>query len=1397
MANNKVYSITINGIQESVKAVDSLNDALSFLEQKINKLQSANINVSSSSSSSGSSSRSSNLKEEDALLKQIQKTEQEIANAQREEYQNLLANKELLKQAREEAQQRAAQERLAADSYANSMEGLKQKLADIKKVMQTTDLGSDEFKNLTTEANNLNAKLLEIEKSYGQFGRNVGNYKTAVDGFKGIVIEVGGVTREFDNARQASRELGNELKTMAINGQQGTKEFKDLQKAVAELDSNIKDATVSSKAMDKMLDTLQSFAAIGSITEGFSALFGFDNDEIERSIQKLVALQNVMKGIEELKQQMNSGEGLGGWIAKGNDAIDSFVEKITSAKDAQEAATDATKAAKKAQETLNTTTTAGKTASEALATAQTAQATATKGATLATKGLSLALKALGIGLVISLIATLITYWEDIYKWMTDTVPVLKNVSTWFDKLRAVAVGVGTALINYIIQPFATIGKTIKAIMEGNFKEIPKIISDGLKKQFDVIGNFQKGYHKETERQQEVHNEKMREQQRKANEEAEKDAEAKYGKDYARTKAYLKKQLALTKEGSEEYKKIQRQLWETERREREEKNKKNLSDTKKSAKEEAEAEAELAKLRIENMKEGLRKTISQLEEERKARLLKLNTNLRNYKELEAQINALYDKKIEDAEKKHGEELIKIQSDVYRKLLDARLKMNQQGLSLIQMQWDNVIEDLSKPTKNNLFNQGISSYGIQGKNQYSPSTRQSLGIISEDNSEIIKDYKKLIDLKRDYQIASNVETMVVTKNMAELEKLQKHSNSIVIGIMKKRYEEEEAIVKTNTEKIKAIYESFNSELEEKYKAEEAHVVMQKLLEENYTSDLNKMFVQRLTAVDTFWNARLEAERSKAIEAYQQQEKIENDSFKKQKDDENKFFSDQLQQQSEYIAKKKDGIEAQAKTEKWTQEELNIELENTDKEYNKVATEAFETHKKNLETIEASHTAKITQLENDRNNKLKKSNGEYYNEMLQEFRDFHTALNNLERKQPVMNVWGIVNLKKTNENNKQLLSSYEQLASEIAQKRKKLNDDFKNGIIDENVYKSSLRELDSFADGLGEKMDAVKHELSTFGKIEALSAGINQWVQAVGGAVNDILSSLSEIQSNEYDRMIEQQEKYIQEYEELLQKQEDVTREHSDNVNSIEDELRTARGDRRDYLIDQLNAEMAAQRASLAQEKKIEREKEKEEEKKKKLEHDQAVAKKKMQLAQAYINMAMAISMAAVNSWPIPAIPMMALAAATGAAQIAAIQSQNIPSYGDGGIIQGKSHKEGGVKANVGSQPIELEGNEFIIRKKTATKNIDLLDFVNRSEKKLSLDDMIDFYSNGKSIKKSISTPRTKFANGGMIPKFRSDITINDRLLTAFEDYSNRPTVVSVVDIIDRTNAVNEVRAIAGIE
>lgn len=1388
MADKKIYSIQINGIQESVNAVEALNAQLKTLEARIKALENSSVKVNAGGSSSSNASSAS---EEAAVQREINKLKAEGANldakiaaAQDEVYKRVDATKQLYKETIADQKAMAAQERLTADAYSNTMQGMKSQLADLKAVINTTDLGDgDSIKKMAQQANELTNKLKEMEQSYGQFGRNVGNYANGVaDGLSKIKINVGDTVREFGSAREASRTLNEELKAMAINGETDTKAFKDLRQTVMELESTMKDVK---SPMDNIMDGFQSLTAIAATTQGISALFGLDDSEIERSIQKLVALQNVMQGIDTINKQMQTKEGIGGWIAKGNAMIDSFVEKLLGAS--------------KAQKGLNTTMTAGKTASEGLAAAETAQATATAGATVATKALSFALKTLGIGLVVTAVAYLVENWEDLYDWLTDTIPALKNLSTWFDKIKAVAMGVGSAIANYMIQPLGTLIKVIQAIINGNFSEIPNIISEGFKKTFDLARNYQKGYNKETENQQKKHNQKMLKEQKKANDEWLKDEEAKYGQSYERTKQYLNKQMELinkelanTKKGSKEYdaliqqqKEVQRKIWENERTEKEKNQKKSEALSKKYAKEDAEIEKEMYQLRINAMKEGLNKTITQLEEERKQRLAKLRENGRNYKEEEAEVNRVYDLKILEAKQEWAQKVEKVYQDLWDRIKDYT---NNNTRDITKMM-ENSIEMQNQGVKENadeFFKQGIGSYGVQGKNLLSPTTQLSLGIQSENQSEFMTEMKKYIDMIRELKTVENEWNAATHEFNNEFNKLSDEQ----IGILNMNLDKYENYYK----KLKKEVDDYREYLKEKYGEENFMKANNALIEENYSSSLSKLFKQRISAVEAYWALRKKVEATNANDLLQQKLKDENVAYEREKDANFKNFTELTKLQDEYYEKKNEEIGVKLKKGRITEEEALKQRQELEDEYWKIEEKMQTEYFRKDTVLRIQHETNVRRLEQEKNANLKKINSEYYQSILQELRDFQTAQSNLEsRNNRVTTALGLINIKKTKENYQRLLDNYQTMADAISVKRKKLNEDFQKGLIDKDTYDASIRELDNFTENIGTAMERLKKLLED--AKDDIWTNIALITEFVGSIIQNALSSIATIMDNHYQEEIDKQDEYIKEYEDKLDKQREITEKYANNIESIEDELATSRGDRRQHLIDQLNAEIAAQREAQAEEKRIEMQKQREEEKKKKLQNQQAKKQKQMDLYQATISTAVAVTNGLATKPFIPlGLAMGALAASLGALQIAAIATKPVPQYGDGGVIQGRLHSQGGVKVLGGRA--EVEGGEFITNRQTTASNIDLLEYINAKHRKLDINDFISFYSSG--AKKSVisMSPRTKFADGGQIPTLNNEYQFDDRLLTAFEDYSNRPVYVSVVDINKKQNDVKNIQVLAGL-
>ena len=1442
--NKKIYSIQINGIDQSIKQVDALSDALQFLDKKIKELESRSVSITSSNSSVGGGNRVAELSTEDNLLKQIQSTEQQIRDARREDYQSLLAQKDILKDITDETKQRAAAERLSVGNYGNTINGLKQELSDIKTVMQATDLGSGKFQELNKRAGELTNKIKELDQSYGQFGRNAGNNPGNIgEGFQKLQIEVNGVTREFDNARQALKELTNERNTLKLMGQ----DVGNLDEVVKTLKSDIKDMEMSSAAMDNLLDSMEGLIALGSTAEGFASLFGFDNGAIEETIQKLVALQNILQGIEVIKRQMKTGEGIGGMFAKGDAAIDSFTKKLFGVNTA----------AKTTNATLATTSTAGKSAATGLATASAAADTATKSFSLASAMatvLRVALSAIGIGLVIGAISLLIEGISALISKQSEAKKYQEDLNKATESGQKAYADAQGELIKYQVK----IDK-----FNGSKKQEKKLVDELNSKYGESLGTYKSlaEWKKILKERGEILCQVMLNEakaQALLNIYTEKYAELQQAKKVAAeggdTWEWLPWNLggkSAKQKADENVNNIKNQLKEimTEitnifNENEELKQKYNLFDyapqidkngksNKKSAK---KAEENLIKLRLELMKDGLAKTLVQLKAERAARIKAAKETGVAVGEQTELINKLYDRKEIEARQAHYKKLLEIQSKYQENMKKVQEQTDRQKISnsrtMNQNKLDSTTLNPQTVISNKLFKDLTIDYAKtdvhKSFNDYNNDVEVSSKLTKKEFSKMVDIFKNNISMIKAFE----------NKFGDAMKMFEKDEEGFITS-----FEIDEDIPKVIQDQFKEVAEQYNlalgqiKDISDKYPqvADTAlhseYTVLRDAFDTRYSSReayykklleaskeyYDKELVIQKTAIVAQIKADREAEEKRHMDmvgnsnptldkllggydkSYDSGElsrmdttKIE-EYFSKYKE----TFDNWLKEQDQALKKGEMSIEEYTEKTSGTLLQSYKNQEITFVQFLELMRRENETHKNKMSAINKQAEADTEHSEKEHLKNMQHTNAEYYSNMRKELSDYISSISKQRDKAEVNNAWGIINYGKTKTALENLKDNAENAMKQIAIQKNELVDKLSKGEISFGDFDTAMTELNALGTEAMETAESVKQDLKNL--IGEWLGSINQWVQQVGQTMNSILSSLSEIQSNKYDKMIEQQEKYIEEYEELLNKQKEITQEHASAVDSIENELSTARGDRRQQLIDMLNAEMAAQRASLEQQKKIEREKEKADDKKKKLEYAQAVAKKKMQLAQAYINMAMAVSMAAVNNWPIPAIPMIALASATGAAQIAAIKSQNIPSYGSGGVIQGKSHKEGGVPAVVGNSPIELEGNEFIIRKKSTIPNLNLLDFVNRSEKKLSLEDLINFYTNENGMRKRTisNSPRNKFADGGKIATLRNDINLSDRMLTAFEDYSNRPVQVAVVDIIDRTQAVNDVRVMAGLD
>lgn len=1357
MANTKEYQIKINGLTESINAVDALNKQLDKLEQRMNTLSSAKISTGGGSASRGNNSASS---EEESVQKEINKLKQQgqqldakILATQNEIYKRVDATKQLYKQTVADQKAIAAQERLVADSYSNTMAGMKSKLADLKSVINVTDIGDgDKIKKLTKEANELTQKLKEMEFAYGQFGRDVGNYDRVGQSVEKIKVNIDGTVHEFDSLKQATKAVRDEMSKLEYNGKADTKVYRQLEveasklaKAQLRVNSAMNDAKASSKAMDDLLDTMESFAALGQVGQGFSTLFGFDNSELEQQIAKLVALQNVLSGIEKIRQQMNTREGIGKWLSKGSDAVDTFVMKLTGAQKRM-----------------------GMLVKESRA------------ASIAVQGLSKALKALGAvtiagGLMVlmdaltALVEEFKNFRDGGYKAGTATDYLTSKVETLneqFDKTKQRLSGeflqglisqeeyasektkmlidqiatLETELLNSDKQLKFTISKKSVDDLAKNLNGLAKAI-DEFENQASGLDKFQaklsSGFIGKLLWGTEEINDKKKEFQHlgeiivetlaykvdaamgKANAEVEKfghvtDETKKEVAELAKlldkdpNVNSLFKQIDKFSDKGQYYIKVLESL----------KNKFiEFSNSIETPNFDIDP-FKLAQLEIDAMNDGLAKQMAQIELNRKKEI----ADAENNEKLMLAINAKYKRERINAEKQFGKQYNSALAD----LQSIRIDMMNEG-------WEKEKKQLEHE-----------------RDERIRSIRDSEILVGERTAAIRELYRnRIAKAEKEWQ------QQQIENYRSYLMEIQRMNNEI--------YSLEVSNSLGNVE---------NRTFERTDKANKT---------------INKFNYDDITKMKEYYDELLKIE----LDAAKNEEEIRQEALLNEIND----------------AKKEEEIRHQRLVD-ISNGEYAKQLEKgliTQQQYNELIQKENAAHNAAMNALDKKYAAESTAITQEGLDKNYKAYSNYYQKVATLIRNkqddiqrkLNSAIRNAE-KQSATN-FGFFNAKALGKEYDEAIKKQKEVIDNLRNELDNLDKDNKAGKIVGEEFEKRRRELQSSLDAAIQTLSNLENESRTI--IDRFIANVNQYVQVLGQSIQQIMQAVWDYQDYQMDKEQDELDKWNEKIDKALDKQQEIVEEHKNNVDSIEDELATARGDRRQHLIDQLNAEIAAQRAAQTEEKKIQKQKEAAEKKQEALDKKRKQEEYERNVKQAFISWHLSIANGLATQPFLPVgLAMGALATALGAVQYALVKSQKPYAKGgqlDGGVAQGKRHRDGGIPVLGGRASIE--GGEFITNRMTTENNIELLDYINSKHRKLNIDDFIDFYSSGK-VKKNIinmSPRKTTFADGGVIPTLTNNYDFDDRLLSAFEEYSNRQVVVSVVDINKRQTAVRNVQVLAGVE
>ena len=544
---------------------------------------------------------------------------------------------------------------------------------------------------------------------------------------------------------------------------------------------------------------------------------------------------------------------------------------------------------------------------------------------------------------------------------------------------------------------------------------------------------------------------------------------------------------------------------------------------------------------------------------------------------------------------------------------------------------------------------------------------------------------------------------------------------------------------------------------------------------------------------------------IQYLNEKEQIEKEAaqrnYQRQLEDEEARFKASKEAQKKELEELERSLKEKVEAHQITEEEANKVLQETRDEYLKGEEKDLQTHNEKMQSITENGKAVLMNIELQYNEERKAATASALEEQRKVTQDFYNDIDStMERTQKrKTNDFGFINYGAYRKSLQDALDATKEVANQIESEKEALQNALDNNEISFDDFQKAKKELDDFGEEVKDKTDDLKDGLSN--SFNTWMGGVMESINSYSSVLSGMFDSISEMYTRQLDaeqaKLDKQQELLdaeLEMIEENLQKQEEVTQEHNDKVNSIEDELKSARGDRRQALIDQLAAERKAQEQSIEKEKQLTEEKKKQAQKQEQLKKQQdALDKKRKQqekrasIVQATINTFTAVSNAlAVQPWFV-GLALSGVALGLGMANVAQIASQQ---YGKGGKLDGPSHKNGGIP--VGNTGITVEGNEYIIRKESTMPNLPLLEYINSSQRRLTKDDLIRFYDNGKTplINRTMTT---KFAEGGELPQLSVDV--KSLMNNAQAQQDDRPLVVSVVDIVNQTENLRQVRVLAG--
>ncbi len=291
----------------------------------------------------------------------------------------------------------------------------------------------------------------------------------------------------------------------------------------------------------------------------------------------------------------------------------------------------------------------------------------------------------------------------------------------------------------------------------------------------------------------------------------------------------------------------------------------------------------------------------------------------------------------------------------------------------------------------------------------------------------------------------------------------------------------------------------------------------------------------------------------------------------------------------------------------------------------------------------------------------------------------------------------------------------------RRKALSTVLADSSLSQNEKKIIIDDINTTADGaiatITKKVKTLKELFK--GDLKDIVTNLYQIFSQITNQTLNLLSQIADLQNARAD--IEKQR--LQDEIDDLQKQSDekvkIIQDTNTRINELENQLHTARGNRHAYLLGLIAAEEHRREQAQAQEDALTARKEADAAKIAQLEKEQIKRNLELAKVQAIAQGALAVIAALASAPPPFNIIEAALIGAEVFVNIAKINEQ-IDALGkdgglltvgaNGGMVQGPSHAQGGVRGTGSFNNVEVEGNEFLVNKQSTSLNAGILNTIN---------------------------------------------------------------------------------------